>query len=176
MAGKTGYTKLIAALNGYDIQRWLISDGMGFGSLSKWWSQGVRRLPHNGIDLRAYEDSYGRMGELDSASLIPAIGDGRVLGAIKDFMARTVFVEHEPVDGRRFVSAYGHVAPDAQCVIGYEVREGQSIATLSVSPDMPVPAHLHLSLILLPADIETSTITWQTLDAGAAFMDPSKWL
>lgn len=164
---KGTYTGLIEALNNIRILRWIFRPGMGFGAAEKWWAEGTRTSPHNGLDLRLYEDAEGREAALDGHSLVPALDDGEVVALIGDFLGESVFVAHS--DG--IVSAYGHLRP--LCNVGDRVRRGQAIATLSERPGMTVPPHLHLSMIRLPEGYDLAGLTWQRLDSAARYLDPA---
>ena len=67
---------------------------MGFGATGKWWAEGMRATPHNGLDMRLYEDADGREAALDEATLVPTMDDGEVVAIIRDFLGESVFVAH----------------------------------------------------------------------------------
>ncbi len=164
---KGTYTGLLEALNAIRIRRWIIRPGMGFGAAEKWWDGGIRAAPHNGLDLRLYEDADGREAALGEATLVPALEDGEAVTIIRDFLGESVFVAHS--DG--IISAYGHLRP--LCRVGDKLRRGQAIAKLSERPGMPVPPHLHISLLRLPKGFDVAGLTWRALDGAAEFLDPA---
>ena len=90
-------------LNGLDagaFAGWELLPGMGFGERGAWWSDGADRgAPHEGLDLRRVRTRDGRGATLGPGTRIPVLWPGTVAAVASDFLGRSVFVAHEPVDG-----------------------------------------------------------------------------
>jgi len=167
---------MLAMTNGLNPGSWRFEPGMLFGANIRWWGQGgPRKAPHNGLDIRKYEESSGRVIALDGSSRAPAARDGEVINIIKDFLGFTVFVSHKgTTGGARLFSAYGHIVPEAGLSPGAGLSKGEIIGTLSEYDGMPVPPHLHLSFFEIQAGIAREHLDWDELEGaeGVRFIDP----
>ena len=57
---------------------WVFHPGMRFQALGKWWGdQGLRAVPHEGLDLYSFETAGGRVKTVDQQAQIPAAFAGR---------------------------------------------------------------------------------------------------
>jgi hypothetical protein len=173
------YLSMLAECNGLPPGEWRIEPGMGFGSDQMWWSGGWRRsTPHNGLDLRSYKMASGEVLYLDGTGVIPVAENGEIINIIRDFLGFSVFVSHEEDgSGVKFVSAYGHIVPGEGLETGAHLRRGDIIGKLSEYEDMPVPPHLHISLIEADAKA-VSGLDWPQIEnaggraRGLRFLDP----
>ncbi len=186
---KTRFTENIVRLNGLDFGGWVFKDGMRFGSAGKWWGgTGVRGRRHNGLDVRYHK---GRGGEktlfftLPEGTKIPLIYPGRVVKLLPDFLAWSIFVETEEKNGtaggKRPIIAYGHLEPAAglkKSASGPPLAEGAVIGAIRKTKNSPVPAHLHISIALVPEEIAVENLSWKVLDEtpGVVFLDPERVL
>jgi hypothetical protein len=172
------YTGLLARANSLPIMRFLLRPGMGFGDTLKWWAEGSRVSAHNGADLLWYESSGGTGGALDAGAAVPVIAPGRVAAVIPDYIAKSIAVEHAVVEGRRLMSLYGHIELSEAIQTGQSLQEGYPIGRVAASAKSAVPAHLHISLALVPEGMPEDIIelTWEALEQRAVFIDPLPYL
>lgn len=142
---------MLAEANGFGAGQWQIEPGMGFAHETKWWGQrGPREEAHNGVDLKFYMGPGDSVRYLDGRSLVPVMDDGAVINVTSDFLGHSVFVSHgEDESGLTLVSAYGHMVPAEGLEAGMHLKRGDIIGKLSEYNDMPVPPHLHLSLLIM---------------------------
>jgi hypothetical protein len=163
------------------VREWLFCPGMVFQDAATWWGDrmGSRPRPHEGVDLLLYRDHEGRVCRLDQRVRIPVVSEGTVVGVIRDFLGRTVLVEH-PVPGKadeRRYTIYAHTRPLAGIAAGAEVNRGDLIATVAVpQPDrrFPMAAHLHLSVAWAARPISCDRLDWDAIAAqqDLALLDP----
>ena len=149
---------------------------MGTGRM--WWARGLRKSRHNGLDLRFHETGKGQVAALKEGTRIPLIYPGRVVKITPDFLAESVFVEaenkvHENKNKKRLLTVYGHLIAEAGAA-GRRMDEGAIIGRLGKTKEGPVPAHLHISIILVPEEIGVDKLSWKILDEanGVEFLDP----
>jgi len=170
------YLRLLAEINGFGPGEWLIEPGMDYGSWRKWWSgSGTRTSEHNGLDLRIYREASGRDIYLDGRDRVPAGGEGEVINIAKDFLGKSVFVSHgRDESGAALVSAYGHIVPEEGIGPGTRLVKGDIIGKLSEYAGMPVPPHLHLSLIRM-SGLKAEKLNWTLLGTSdrVEFLDPA---
>ena len=146
------------------------------GAWRMWWAGGPRKIGHNGLDLRFYETGTGQAAALAEGTRIPLIYPGRVVKIIPDFLAESVFVEAENKineNKKRLLTVYGHLIAEAGAV-GRRMDEGAIVGRLGKIKKGPVPAHLHISIVLVPEEITVDKLSWKTLDEadGVEFLDP----
>ena len=169
---------MLARTNELGPGTWRFEPGMLFRSESKWWGDGgPRKAPHNGLDIRSYEEAAGRITTLDGSTRVPAAGDAVVANIIKDFLGYSVFVSHGAAKGEAgLFSAYGHIVPEAGLSPGASLSKGTVIGRLAEYHGMPVPPHLHLSLFEIGSDVAVERLDWSGLEVteGVRFMDPAE--
>jgi len=169
------YLRMLADTNGFGPGEWLMGPGMRFGSWRKWWSgNGTRTSPHNGLDLRIYREASGREVYLDGRDIVPVCRDGEVINIVKDFLGHSVFVMHgKDANGAALVSAYGHIVPAEGLLPGVRLTRGGTIGKLSDYIGMPVPPHLHISLIESGLS-DLRGLGWEELGTSDSirFLDP----
>lgn len=163
------YADKLARANGYNAGRWLAVPGMGFGDEARWWGDcGPRGEPHNGVDFREYEYATGGIVCLGAGSVVPVLREGEVVAVIKDFLGHSVFVSHGPAGGggggEVLLSACGHIMTAAGVEPGLLLRASDMLGRVSEYEDMPVPAHLHLSLLIVAEGTELSSLRWAGLE------------
>ena len=151
---KRRFTKMLIEKNGLDhrgFESWIFCQGMLFNSPDKWWrDHGRRDFPHEGIDLCLYQDQSRRIRRLDENTRIPVMHDGVVKAIFKDYLGKTVVIEHQNSvsDTGVFISLYAHTNLCSDIVVGVIVKEGDIIATFGDtrhSRSQIIP-HLHFSL------------------------------
>ena len=173
---KSRFTDHLAALNSLRIRKWVFEPGMLFLSEFKWWGdKGQRGHPHNGLDLRLYETADGTLETIDEDAMIPIMYGGEIVRVIKDFLGYTLFAAHEICEGgSQLFSIYGHVQQTTDIDTGKWLGEGTALARLAGKRSIHVPAHLHLSIALIPETIPFKDLTWDTLnkDDNILFLDP----
>jgi len=173
---KSRFTEHIISLNSLSFRRWVFEPGMEFRSEAKWWGdRGDRGQPHNGLDILFYETPGGELKTIDENTKIPVIYPGRIVKRDKDFLGYTLFATHEIFDGdRRLCTLYGHVLQTPDIVEDADVDEGGIIATLPPGRRSKAPSHLHISVVLIPADMPVKELSWKKLDEseGLSFIDP----
>lgn len=165
---------MLADINGFPPGQWVLEPGMGFGDRIKWWGdRGPRAAAHNGLDLKFYREAGDNVRFMDGRSLVPVMAEGEVINIVSDFLGRSVFIAHGDDNGLTLVSAFGHLIPNDEIVPGAHLKRGDIIGKLSEYDGMPVPPHLHYSLIESgSADIRG--IDWPTLETSGStrFLDP----
>jgi hypothetical protein len=158
---KSRFTEYFVRLNNLDFKRWVFEPGMAFLSESKWWDKGYRGHRHNGLDLRLYVTRNGTIKTMPEDAKIPIIYEGKIVRGIKDFLGYTLFVAHEIFEkNSQLFTIYGHVKQTEDILPGRFLKEGAVITTLAVT-NGKVPAHLHLSAVLIPKSIPLEELTWK---------------
>ena len=170
------FTGNLARLNSLDIARRRFMPGMLFKADEKWWDTGRRSRGHNGLDLRFYETGSGEIVKaLSEETKIPLVLTGTIIKITPDFIGHSIFAEHaNPAPGRRLFTIYGHMVPD-RGIQGRLLEAGCAIGRLAPSKGA-VPAHLHISIALVPGDVPLESLNWETLDKteGVLFSDPEE--
>lgn len=172
---KSGFIKYLVQHNGLDFHRWVFLPGMGFGETEKWWDDGKRPTPHEGLDLCLFEDRTGGICCLNTGDGIPAIHDGTVKGVIKDFLGETVIVAHDFfVDGHGnpLITLYAHTVPIHDIYINKSVKEGDIIARIAASDRMPggmIP-HVHITAGRLINGISHDQLDWVKISRREAMV------
>ncbi len=178
------FTGNLVRLNSLDFRKWKFMPGMLFRSEGKWWpgpghpkNHARRKTRHNGLDLRLYETPSGKIKTLPEETKVPLLKAGKIKKIIPDFLGFSVFAEHEVREaGGRLFTIYGHMTPEAG-IEGRQLDEGHVIGKLAVSEGSAVPAHLHISIALVPENIlAEETVSWKILGEakGVVFFNPEK--
>jgi murein DD-endopeptidase MepM/ murein hydrolase activator NlpD len=164
-------------------KKWHSQPGMLFNSLETWWGEEKpRATPHEGIDLCWFEDSAGRIQQLDQNIKIPATFAGKIVKIGRDFLGKSIYLLHEilAADGRQLYTAYGHTEPLAAIHVGQVVAAGEIIAALAAGPGQSpkIPSHLHLTLAWIPVSLPADRLNWQNLgaDRNITLIDPQSIL
>ena len=165
------FTEMLIEENALDqngFERWIFCQGMLFNSPVKWWGDhGRRDYPHEGIDLCLYQDPSMRIRRIDNKTRIPVMHDGVVKAIFKDYLGKTVIIEHEYTgsDTGRFISFYAHTNLHSEIEVGVIVKEGDIIATLgdtSNSKSHIIP-HLHFSIGLPSKSFSYDGFVWNAI-------------
>jgi len=156
------------ALDQSGFRRWIFCQGMLFNSPHKWWGDlGRRDFPHEGIDLCLYRDGSRRIRRIDEKTRIPVMHDGVVKAMFKDYLGKTVVIEHENSDNKtgRFISLYAHTTPRCEIEVGVIVKKGDIIATLGDTGNAKsyIIPHLHFSLGVPSKSFSYDGFVWNTI-------------
>lgn len=170
---QTGFTFRLAHLNSITVSCWLLGQGMGFAHDSKWWAEGQRPAPHNGLDLYRYRDGKGVERTIEPGALVPMLMPGRVIALAPDYIGTSVFVLHEE---HGLMSAFGHMDPAAVVSAGSRLGADAVLGRIARSARAACPSHLHIS-VAETTDV-LPELTWETLEgaAGVRFLDPEGYL
>ncbi len=175
---KSRFTENMVRLNSLSLRRWVFEPGMEFLSDWKWWGDmGHRGKRHNGLDIFYYETAAGGLKTIGENAKIPIIYPGRIVKSIEDFLGYTLFAAHDIFDGdRRLFTLYGHILEVPDIAVGEYIDEGTIIATLPPAKSGRVPSHLHISAVLISADMAVESLSWKMLDelTCASFIDPKE--
>lgn len=146
---------------------WRFHPGMLFGSNEKWWAQGKRATLHEGLDFYSFQDSSGKIHHVTEKTSVPLLFDGVIAAIFDDFLGKTVLVEHAqyPVGDNHLLTLYGHMIPYPHVKPGRNMAAGELLGVAAGSDDArsKVPAHLHLSVALVPPGFAVETLTWQSI-------------
>ena len=158
---------------------WVFHPGMLFQALEKWWGdQGLRAVPHEGLDLYSFETAGGRVKTVDQQTQIPAAFAGQIVKIDRDFLGKSIFLSHAVFapGGRQLLSAFGHTVPRDGLKPGQPVAAGEIIAAVAGVPGQKtnLPPHLHLTFAWVPKDFRGEQLTWKNLghDPGIRLIDP----
>jgi murein DD-endopeptidase MepM/ murein hydrolase activator NlpD len=158
---------------------WVFHPGMLFQAREKWWGdQGLRAVPHEGLDLYSFEEALGRVQTVDQQTLIPAAFAGQVVKIDRDFLGKSIYISHAIYtdDSRQLLSAVGHTIPREGLKTGQQVAAGEIIAAVSGFPakQSNLPPHVHLTFAWVPKDFRVDQLTWNNLghDPGIRLIDP----
>ena len=164
-------------MNGF--QRWVFHPGMLFQALEKWWGdQGLRAVPHEGLDLYSFEAAGGRAKTVDHETQIPAAFAGQVVKIDRDFLGKSIYIIHAIYtdDGRQLLSAVGHTVPREGLQTGQPVAAGEIIAAVAgiSGRKSDLPPHLHLTFAWAREEFRLDQLTWKNLgsDPGIRLIDP----
>ncbi len=168
---KSRFTRMLIEKNALDrggFECWIFCQGMLFNCPEKWWGDhGRRDFPHEGIDLCLYLDRFRKIRRLDKKTRIPVMHDGVVKAIFKDFIGKTVIIEHEHSgsDSGVFISFYAHTDPCTDIDIGVVVKEGDIIATLGDTGNSKsrIIPHLHVSLGHPSKSFSYEEFAWNTI-------------
>jgi len=168
---KSNFSALLITSNGIDKKgfiQWVFYPGMLFQSEAKWWGDwGIRKRPHEGLDLCLYQDTDGIVHTLDAGVHIPVLYEGTVVRLIDDYIGKTVFVLHDIYDKNQnqLCSIHGHTDPCDPIEAATLVQEGAVIATISdgAGRGAQMSSHLHLSIAWVPKSYDYQQLNWETL-------------
>jgi hypothetical protein len=159
--------------------RWVFHPGMLFQAQGKWWGdQGLRTVPHEGLDLYSFEAAGGKLKTVDHQTQIPAAFAGQVVKIDRDFLGKSIFISHAIYAdaGRQLLSAIGHTVPKEGLKPGRHVAAGEVIAMVAgfTGKKTNLPPHLHLTFAWVPKDVRLDQLTWNNLghDPGIRLIDP----
>ena len=166
----SGFEEALLALNGLAVGGfggWLLVAGMGLGEPEAWWRPGRRRgAVHEGLDLCWYLGAAGERRALAVGARVPAPWGGEVVAVRGDFIGASVFLAHgRPEAGRRLHSVCGHLEPAAGIAPGTHVAAGEVLGALAdpAARGRSLPAHLHLTLALIPGELPPERLGWELL-------------
>jgi hypothetical protein len=158
---------------------WVFHPGMRFQVLQKWWGdQGLRAVPHEGLDLYSFETADGRVKTVDQQTQIPAAFAGQVVKIDRDFLGKSIYISHAiyAAGGRQLLSAVGHTVPRDGLKTGHQVAAGEIIAAVSGFPGQKanLPPHVHLTFAWVPKDFSVEQLSWKNLghDPRITLIDP----
>jgi murein DD-endopeptidase MepM/ murein hydrolase activator NlpD len=137
--------------------------GMLFGSREKWWpGSGLRPTSHEGTDICYYTDRSGTDLQFTAGIRIPAMASGRLFTTCRDFLGRSLFIDHCAEEPSRFLSVYAHVVPIQGLMVGQQVEAGEVIGSVADTAGRKnrMPAHVHLSLMEIPRTVAPDTLDW----------------
>ena len=167
---KSFFKDALIRLNGLDRQGfadWIFKPGMLFKDIAVWWGGGVRRRPHEGLDICFYRDGSGQNRRLTEKTIIPVIYDGKIVRIHDDFIGKSVYVMHEIYDGNgnRLHTVYGHTSPLCGIAEGKELREGDPFATIADvgTGKTVIPPHVHLSVAWIPVSFPCEMLNWDMM-------------
>lgn len=168
---KSNFSALLISSNGldrYGFYQWAFYPGMLFQSEAKWWGDwGVRKRPHEGLDICLYQGTDGIVHSLDPTVNIPVLYDGTVVRLIDDYIGKTVVVLHDMYDTKKnqLCSIYGHTDPRNTIETATPVGEGEIIATIcdAGAQGAQMSSHLHLTIAWVPQSYDCHQLNWDTL-------------
>lgn len=165
------------------LKAWVFCPGMLFNTTDKWWGDKTfRNKPHEGLDLLLYTTRQDQIDRLHEGAEIPVMAHGRVIGIIRDFLGKSLIVEHMlPDEPPGWVyTIYGHTVPDRDVRAGMTVHRGDIIATVAGPGPSPFPMapHLHLSIARAPRPLSPHQFSWESLGTSdrLTLLDPLKVL
>ena len=148
---------------------WVFHPGMLFQALGKWWGdQGLRAVPHEGLDLYSFEDCRRPGENRGSADPNPG-GVCRSGGKNRPGFSGKIHL-YKPCDlycrwPSTFVRGWDTPSPEMGCKTGQQVAAGEIIAAVAGFPGKKtnLPPHLHLTFAWVPVDFS----------AGSAYLEKS---
>ncbi len=146
----------------HDFQAWEFPPGARFNDRKEWWRKdGVRPVPHQGIDLVAWRNAVGDIIALDQETLVVTAYEGVVINISPDFLGKSVFIMSEGC----LLQIYSHIEPVDRLKKGMEIGGGTVIGKISPQKKELISPHLHLSLARVTGDIGSAAgrIDWQNL-------------
>ena len=155
-------------MNESGFNKWVFEPPMLYRSTDMWWGlRGKRYRPHEGLDFCMFEDGGGRVIRLDGKTMVPAMYDGVVIGIVRDFIGRSIILEHrfEKPCHARFCSVYAHIRPHPHVTVGRKIKEGGVIAAVeeSFKSKTDIYPHLHISLGWISSSIPNERLVWPEL-------------
>lgn len=144
------------------VRSWCFLPGMLFGSPQQWWrEEALRPVPHEGLDICFYEDTSGKLLQVDSSVQVPVLGDGTVVNVCRDLMASSVFVQHQKSGSKRLLSVYGHITTHRGVARGAHIQRGALIGNVAQPKNTcPLPPHLHISVLWVDNDFSDDALHW----------------
>ncbi|MFO0794782.1 MAG: peptidoglycan DD-metalloendopeptidase family protein [Candidatus Brocadiaceae bacterium] len=160
-------------LHKYGFEAWVFYSGMLFNDLYKWWGEGgVRRRPHEGLDICFYQDTGGNIHRLNEKIKIPAIYDGEIVRIGDDFLGKSVYVSHNIYNdtGNKLHTIYGHTNPYSGINMGRILNEGDILATIAETNKRgtTIFPHVHISVAWLPESFPKEQLEWETIYTSRA--------
>ncbi len=172
----SAFTATFATANRIDIARWVFRPGMGHLDTVKWWEDtGPRGHVHYGVDLLWYETPAKEMQSIEPGMSVPASPGGTVISVFEDLMAHTVALSYGSTESEmNLLSLYAHVEPLVEAASRPGL--GDIIARVAPSAGGAVPAHIHLSLCLVPASLTPEELNWDYLNhsKNVIHLDPAR--
>jgi murein DD-endopeptidase MepM/ murein hydrolase activator NlpD len=114
-----------------------------------------------------YLDRSRRIRRLEEKTRIPVMHDGVVKAMFKDYLGKTVVIEHEHCgsDTGVFMSLYAHTNPRSDIDVGVIVKVGDIIATLGDTGNSKshIIPHLHFSLGQPSKSFSYEGFVWNTM-------------
>jgi murein DD-endopeptidase MepM/ murein hydrolase activator NlpD len=166
---KSEFTHSLILNNSPELQsfkEWIFYPGMLFNSMDKWWDNGQRENPHEGLDLCFYKDQRGNICRLDENAKIPAAFDGTIAGIINDFLGRSIIIEHDTnKQTGSFCTIFGHVIPEKSIAKGSTVNKGEVFARLAGTGNSKtkILPHLHITTGYLSGGFSYSDLNWNNI-------------
>ena len=159
------------------MKRLYLYPGMEFRSEIKWWpDKGMRRTPHEGVDICYYVNSTGAECRVTPELRVPVMATGRILAISKDYLGETVFLDHEHNQPSRFLSIYAHITPRPHLKTGDKICAGDVIGTVADTTGKKnrIPAHLHISLMIAARTVPAEKFDWHMISfpEDAELIDP----
>lgn len=168
-----------STLNNY--KKVVYYEGMEFNSRMKWWpDDGVRPTMHEGVDICYVLSGDYSVHQLPLSTRLPVIVSGEVVAICDDFLGRTVFVTVRREASKQLVTAYAHIIPREEIVIGKKLLAGDIIGAMADTTGRKnrMPSHLHLTFLEVSIDIVPAKFTWDLLCQRneATLLDPMTFL
>ena len=164
-------------------REWLFCPGMLFQAAGKWWGdRGLRPRPHEGLDLLFYRDSENNLRQIDESLEIPVMADGVVVSVIRDFLGKSIIVEHPSLSDKpgNILTFYAHATPRDNIHAGLALRRGDIIASVA-GPGRTATAmtpHLHISVARTRLPIAYDELNWDIIGATEmlTLLDPLQFI
>lgn len=178
----TEFSDTLIKCNGLDrlgFEQWLFFPGMLFNAVEMWWGDGGdRNRPHEGLDLRLFRDSSGKVQSIGPGTQIPVMYKGEVVAIHSDFLGQSVYVHHRSLgrEGTHLYTIYGHTRTGKHVHPGKVLDEGDVFATIADTANKQVraPAHLHISIAWVAESVPTESLDWNIVTDPdlAVLLDP----
>lgn len=166
---RTEFSTHFAQINGIEpeFSGWHFLEGMGFQEARQWWGVGgLRKTPHEGIDLFYFRDHLNTIKTMSSQSLVPPLMAGEVVAVFPDFIGQSILFRHFIRQGRyELLTLFGHLLPGQGIVPGKRVHcLDCSVGMFApAKKDQKVPGHLHISIFWCAVDCHLSQIDWSMI-------------
>jgi len=148
-----------------DFYSWAFLPGMLFKAKKKWWAEGERSTPHEGIDLCLFYDKKGSLLKLPATIKIPAPCDGVFLAAAQDFLGITIFFAQSYKNKLTILWAFGHMELEGRLAPHEQIKKGQLLGSISAQrPKNPrMLPHLHISIAIPLSQNLLEEPSWRNL-------------
>lgn len=149
-----------------DFKEWLLCDGMLFNSSERWWGDRAKRKnPHEGLDLVLYSDGNNSVTKVSSATKIPIMFDGIVVGIFDDFLGKSIFVTHPISDSenRKLCTIFGHTDPASDLYVGKMVKAGEVVGRVANAGKSKVGSHLHITIGWAQRETMDDLLDWKMI-------------
>lgn len=167
---KSRFNEFFLTYNNFDksgFNEWVFYPGMLFNDAYKWWDAGVRKRPHEGIDICFYRDKSGIVRNLDERIKVPVMYSGEIVHIGDDFLGKSLYVGHTMYDdnGNKLHTIYGHTNPYPWINIGRILNEGDIMATIAETnkKGTGIFPHVHISVVWLPESFSKEHLGWETI-------------